>query len=475
MSTLRSVSEVAEALNLSPQQVRALCRQGKLPAERVANNWIIDINSPEYKMLRPLSDDFQPNFHAQRSNKPVALSFFSGAMGLDLGLEAAGFEIRLACEFDKHCQRTIKLNKPELPLIGDITQYSKAEILEYAGLSESDDVDLVAGGPPCQAFSTAGNRQGFNDARGNVFLHYIDLALSIRPKFIMIENVRGLLSAPMQHRPHSMRDESFPPLKEDELRGGALSFVLNRLESEGYNCSFNLYNSANYGSPQVRERVIIICSRDGEAPPFIPPTHSEDAQGGLPKWKTFKEAVTGLTEHNHINFPEKRLKYYRMLSAGENWRALPDEIQREALGKSYFSGGGKTGFLRRIAWNKPSPTLVTHPAMPATDLAHPEEDRPLSVEEYKRIQEFPDSWQLSGKLLEQYKQVGNAVPRSLATAAGKLVMSLLNGESVDSPAAFPYSRYKKTDHNTWRAEFERTIRKAREQEEGLWQQEIPSL
>lgn len=456
MSTLKSVSEVAALLDISPQQVRSLCRSGKLPGEQIANNWIIDIDNYQFKALRPLA--LENNHNNQRSpevGKPIALSFFSGAMGLDLGLEEAGFDIRLACESDKHCQRTIKLNKPDLPLIGDITKYSKSDILAHSGLSENDDIDLVAGGPPCQAFSTAGNRQGFNDARGNVFLHYVDLALQLTPKFIMIENVRGLLSAPMKHRPHSMRDDSYPPLEEDELRGGALSFVLKRLESEGYKCSFNLYNSANYGSPQIRERVIIMCSRDTGLPPFIPPTHSESGQFGLKKWRTFKSATLGLGEHTHINFPEKRLKYYRMLKPGENWRALPEAIQREALGKSYFSGGGKTGFLRRIHWHKPAPTLVTHPAMPATDLAHPEENRPLSIEEYKRIQEFPDNWQLAGKLLEQYKQVGNAVPKSLALAAGKLIKALLNEEKVESILDFPYSRYKNTDHLAWKAQFDR--------------------
>ena len=99
-------------------------------------------------------------------------------------------------------------------------------------------------------------------------------------------------------------------------------------------------------------------------------------------------------KHQHLNFPKNRLKYYKKLKAGQNWRNLSIPLQKEALGKSYFSGGGKTGFLRRLDWNKPSPTLVTDPMMPATDLAHPTQDRPLSIEEYKRIQEFPDNWKL---------------------------------------------------------------------------------
>ena len=197
----------------------------------------------------------------------------------------------------------------------------------------------------------------------------------------------------MDHRPHDQRGDGYPDLTADELKGGALNFVINRLEKSGYGYSFNLYNSANFGTPQIRERVIIICSRDGKKPPFLTPTHSEQGDHGLPKWRSLKPCISNIKKHEHLNFPEKRLKYYRLLKPGENWKNLPEKLQKEAMGKSYYSGGGKTGFLRRLAWNKPSPTLVTHPAMPATDLAHPTEDRPISVQEYKRIQEFPDSLQ----------------------------------------------------------------------------------
>ena len=119
-----------------------------------------------------------------------------------------------------------------------------------------------------------------------------------------------------------------------------------------------------------------------------------------------------------------------MLKPGQNWRNLPVDLQKEALGKSYYAGGGKTGFLRRLAWEKPSPTLVTHPAMPATDLAHPEEDRPLSIEEYRRLQEFPNSWKFAGPLVQQYKQVGNAVPHSLGKSLGQHLIKYLNGEKI---------------------------------------------
>jgi DNA (cytosine-5)-methyltransferase 1 len=119
--------------------------------------------------------------------------------------------------------------------------------------------------------------------------------------------------------------------------------------------------------------------------------------------------------------------------------------------KSYFSGGGKTGFFRRLAWDKPSPTLVTSPTMPATDLAHPKEDRPLSIQEYKRIQQFPDDWILKGNLIAQYKQIGNAVPVGLGKSLGLTLIDHLNGTKNDLSKFkdFPYSRYKNTKDDEW--------------------------
>jgi DNA (cytosine-5)-methyltransferase 1 len=474
MSTHVTIKEAANILNISEQRVRTLCRSGTLSATKFGRSWMLEPESVKNYGLKTshmvAEDHASYTVPSQNKDKPIALSFFSGAMGLDIGIEKAGFDVRLACEIDKYCRQTIALNRPEMALLSDINDYSKQDILDASGLTVMDDVDLIIGGPPCQAFSTAGKRKAFNDDRGNVFLKYIDLALELNPKYIVIENVRGLLSCPMDHRPHDQRGPEFPDLTADELKGGALNFILSKLKNSGYAYSFNLYNSANFGTPQIRERVIIVCSRDGKTPPYLTPTHSENEEYGLPKWKTFKQAVKGLTEHQHLNFPEKRLKYYRLLKQGENWRNLPEKLQKEALGKSFFAGGGKTGFLRRLAWNKPAPTLVTHPAMPATDLAHPVEDRPLSIQEYKRIQEFPDKWILAGPLIQQYKQVGNAVPSRLGTAVGKLIYSLLKNEKSEQYLEFKFSRYKNTTNHEWEEQFLRVYNKATQPH--LTQQEI---
>lgn len=466
MSTYITTKEAADLLNVSVQRVRTLCRSKAIPAKKFGRSWVIDSDNLKHygiKNAHMIAED-HPSYDAtsEANNKPIALSFFSGAMGLDLGLEKAGFDIRLACEVDKFCRQTIALNKPNMALLGDINLYSKNDILDAAGLTDSDDIDLMVGGPPCQAFSTAGKRKAFNDDRGNVFIKYIDLALELKPKYLVIENVRGLMSCPLEHRPHDQRGEEFPDLSADELKGGALNFIITKLKNSGYSYSFNLYNSANFGTPQVRERVIIICSRDGSPPPFLTPTHSDNKEYGLKKWKTFKQATKGLKEHNHLNFPEKRLKYYRLLKPGENWKSLPVDLQKEALGKSFYAGGGKTGFLRRLDWNKPSPTLVTHPAMPATDLSHPEENRPLSIQEYKRIQEFPDTWELSGPLIQQYKQVGNAVPNSLGYAVGVHILHLLKGNEPQQFLGFKFSRYKNTSNVEWERQFNIALKNATE-------------
>lgn len=462
MGTEVSIKDAAAQLKISEQRARTLCRQGVLESRKIGNSWVILQKSIDtYGLVsgHRIAEDHPAYNVSATARKPIALSFFSGAMGLDLGIEKAGFHVRLACEVDKYCRQTIALNRPDTALLGDINDYAAEDVRRAAGLSVEDDIDLIVGGPPCQAFSTAGKRQGLSDERGNVFLKYLDLALELKPKYLVIENVRGLLSCPMEHRPHHLRGDGFPDLAEDELKGGALNFILRKLDKSGYGYSFNLYNSANFGTPQVRERVIIICSRDGKKPPYLVPTHSQDGAFDLPKWKTLRSCLGNIDKHHHLNFPEKRLKYYRLLKPGQNWRNLPEDLQKEALGKSFYAGGGKTGFLRRLDWEKPSPTLVTHPAMPATDLAHPEEDRPLSIEEYKRIQEFPDSWQLAGPLIQQYKQVGNAVPLSLGAAVGSLVMNLLSGNKVVNFRDFNYSRYRNTSHEEWMCEFRQQISK----------------
>ena len=111
----------------------------------------------------------------KKGKELTSLSFFSGCLGLDLGLEKAGIHQILACDFDKHCRNTIKLNRPDLPVIDDLNNYEAEDIRKIAGLRKKQRPTLIVGEPPCQAFSTAGKRQAFKDPRGNVFLKYVQL------------------------------------------------------------------------------------------------------------------------------------------------------------------------------------------------------------------------------------------------------------------------------------------------------------
>lgn len=368
----------------------------------------------------------------------IALSFFSGALGLDIGMERAGIKSLLFCEIDKKCRMTIEANRPDAALLGDITKISASKVREYAGLTDHDKVDIVFGGPPCQAFSTAGARRAFGDERGNVFLKYLDLARDLNPTYLVIENVRGLLST------------AWPTRKGgNSVRGGALAHILDRLSDMGYEVSFELYNAANFGAPQIRERVVLIAKK-GSKVAKLTPTHSTDKTWDLPAWFTFGEAIRGLTECHHTEFPEDRARYLRMLGEGQYWKDLPEDIQPVAMGKSFNLGGGKTGFYRRIWFDRPCPTLVTSPTMPATYLCHPTETRPLSVEEYKRVQGFPDDYQICGTLVDQYKQIGNAVPLALGEAIGRTLIADMRGETIDEKwDGFPYSRYRRTNESTW--------------------------
>ena len=384
------------------------------------------------------------------------LSFFSGALGLDLGLERSGLVPLSVNEFDPLICETIRKNKPSLRLYDfDIRNLTAASLRKDLKI-KTGELFAVVGGPPCQAFSTAGRRLGLNDDRGNVFLHFINLILDLQPKYAVFENVRGLLSAPLVHRPHELRGPSHPALTARELPGGALLQILGMLEAGGYATTFNLYNSANYGVPQVRERLIFFASRDGSALPFIHPTHSQDADSGLQRWRTVRDAISALPALpiEVGRFPEKRLPYFSMLKAGQNWRDLPVDVQREAMGESWYANGGKTGFYRRLSWEKPSPTLVTRPTMPATALCHPDELRPLSVQEYAAIQTFPIDYSFSGKLDDKYRQIGNAVPPVFGEAIGRHLLQFDNGELSEKHLPQRYSRYSGTDHASWRTAIE---------------------
>lgn len=457
IDNLMTIQEVATYLKVTPQYTRKLVKEEKLNATRLGSQWVVTKEDLE-KYIKDYDVLIEPDDHTRRGEEIpdiVALSFFSGAMGLDIGMSNGGIDALLACEFNKYCRMTIEKNHPDMALIGDINKYEPEEILRFAGIPEGRKVDVIFGGPPCQAFSTAGARRALDDERGNVFLRYIEIVEKIRPTYVVIENVRGLLSAPYPYKDI-----------EEPIKGGALCVILDSLKEAGYTISFELYNAANFGAPQIRERVVMIGKLGNDKVPYLTPTHEEKNDYGLHPWRTLADAVDGIEnkEQHFIEFPEKRLKFYRMLKQGQYWKDLPEEAQKEAMGAKLKLGGGKTGFYRRLSFSKPSPTLVTDPTMPATDLGHPIEDRPLSVEEYSRIQEFPDEWTICGPIKEQYRQIGNAVPIKLGEAIARTIIADMNGEEQQVIEGFPFSRYKNTNDITWRVAMNQAIDKARKEQ-----------
>ena len=244
------------------------------------------------------------------------ISLFSGAMGLDLGVEAAGFDIRVCVEMNKWAAKTIRRNT-DIPVIEkDITEVTTAEILKAGGL-EKEEVTLVIGGPPCQAFSTAGKQLGLADFRGNVIIQYLRVISEIKPKYFILENVRGLLSARLNFVPDEY--EEYRNIKD--IKGSVIHFLTEEFKKCGYCISYALLNAANYGVPEKRERVIMI-GHLGSRVPIPRPTHSENGDYGTLKWNTLGDAIgdlAGNIEHTFIPLRSQSLEFIKLLKEGENW------------------------------------------------------------------------------------------------------------------------------------------------------------
>lgn len=356
------------------------------------------------------------------------LSLFSGAMGHDLGMEAAGFNIFGCLEIDKWACSTIRANRPEIPLIeDDIRNWSGKRICNEFGISK-DEISVIVGGPPCPSFSTAGRRQSFNDPRGQVMFDFLRIVNELKPPLFVMENVRGILSASLKHRPLNGRTRHDSPLSDDERKGSVLRLLNEEFRKMGYTVTAELVNAANYGTPQKRERVIFLGSRTGFQ--ITMPIGDFAVEGGLfqKPWRTLKDAIGDLNryEHEYTPYTESRLQYLRLLKEGQNWKDLPSDLIPNAMGGAYKSGGGKVGFYRRLSYDKPCPTVPTSPVQKSTCLCHPTELRPLSVREYARVQQFPDDWIFHGSTAKKYQQIGNAVPVGLGFVIGKTLRRYLD-------------------------------------------------
>lgn len=330
-------------------------------------------------------------------SKITNIELFAGAGGLALGLEQAGIEGVAFVEFNHKACDTLRRNRPGWNVIeGDV---HGVDFTPYRG-----KVDLVSGGAPCQAFSYAGKRRGFGDVRGTLFAEFARCVSETVPKMFLFENVKGMLS-------HD--------------GGRTFQTILHTFESLGYQVQHRVLNACYHGVGQRRERLIVVGVRDDLTASV---SFSYPEPDGKPT--VLLDVLQNVPDSPYPPYSERKRKVMELVPPGGCWVDLPDNVAREYMGKSYFSGGGRRGMARRIAWDEPCLTLTTSPSQKQTERCHPDETRPFTVREYARIQSFPDEWQFVGTLSDQYRQIGNAVPVELARRVGVEIVRALQGCDV---------------------------------------------
>jgi len=376
------------------------------------------------------------------------VSVFSGAGGLDLGLEAAGWHPLAQIECDADAVGTLELaarrraksaDAPESLIIGRRIEEVKASSLRKQLGLKPGELELIAGGPPCQPFTTHGLRQALLDRRAAevwpTYLEYID---EFVPRALLIENVDGLLSAALKHRPLAQRGRGTEPLSFEEMKGSFLHWLLNELANRGYTVAWGLAEAADYGVPQMRQRTIIIGVR-GSAPCYLPSARF-GLQGQAP-FRTLRDATSNLAELGPVQpLSERKSKVYSTIPAGGNWRDLPIDVQESTMGRAHFAEGGKSGWWRRLSWDAPTPTILGMPDHSSTALIHPDEVRCLSVYECAAAQSFPEGTEFAGTARSQYQQIGNAVPPLLGSALGEQIATFLAGNAINVPEPPPWRR-----------------------------------
>lgn len=386
--------------------------------------------------------------------KFTAIDLFSGAGGISLGLEAAGYDVLFASDIDGASAKTHRKNFPKTHFhLGDIRELDASDVLKISGVIPGE-LDLLIGGPPCQGFSILGARQ-IDDERNNLFREFFRIGDALRPKCMVIENVPGL--ATMQ-------------------KGHVLEQIVAGFSQLGYLVSFAELLAAQYGVPQMRWRMIFVAFRKdlGIDPRFgFPkPTHGKHKIGDLVPNRTItfeetegfvttKEAIGDFPVVNPgetVNFYNSKpfspyqlemrdglegqlfnhyapklsaanIKRIEALEPGHDWRDLPLELLPEGMRRAKRKD--HTRRYSRMTWEGIPRSIITRFRDPKSgEYTHPEQHRTISIREAARIQSFPDRFVFEGSNSQQYDQVGNAVPPKLAEAIGRAVMNCLKGESV---------------------------------------------
>lgn len=318
---------------------------------------------------------------------------------MSTGLEKAGWEPRLLVDNNKDCIATLRRNhSPELDIRHE--DVTKLHLHEFRG-----QIDLLAGGVPCQAFSQAGLRKGLDDSRGNLFHDFIRLIDECEPRMVLIENVVGLTT-------HN--------------KGATLAYILEKLGKTAthgieYTVQHRILNANDYGVAQKRKRVIMVGIRNDIRTPFVFPTP-------LPIKPVLRDALLDCPVSDGMSYPVAKQAVLDLVPPGGCWVDLPEDVQRRYMGKSLDSGGGKRGIARRMAWEEPCLTLTTSPCQKQTERCHPDETRPFTVREYARIQCFPDTYEFAGSMASRYRQIGNAVAVEVAYHIGRSLRSVIERE-----------------------------------------------
>lgn len=332
-----------------------------------------------------------------------SIELFAGAGGLAIGLEKAGFSHIGLVEFNKAAAETLIANRPKWNVLcEDVEKVAGRDLEKEFGIKRGK-LDLLSGGAPCQSFSYAGKRLGLEDVRGTMFYHYATFLHKLQPKVFLFENVKGLLS-------HD--------------KGKTYRTILNIFEDEGYEVFYRVLNAWDYGNPQKRERLITVGIRKDLAKFF---------KFEFPKPHKYKPVLRDVLldknpdKEHCARYSKAKEKVFALVPPGGYWKDIDPDIAKEYMKTCWDMEGGRTGILRRIGLDEPSLAVLTNPGMKQTDRCHPLEVRPFSVRENARFQSFPESWKFVGKLAEQYRQVGNAVPVNLAKDIGLQIARFLEG------------------------------------------------
>lgn len=403
-----SLNNFADIMGVSRATVDKWIANGKCVVHLDKDNKKFFIAS-ELSSFSEISDMLNNSWAEESVVEPrrtfTSIELFAGGGGLALGIHKAGFKHLLLNEFDKNACATLLKNMPDWNVVQE--DIHNIDFTPYFG-----KVDLLTGGFPCQAFSYAGKRLGFEETRGTLFFELARAVKEIQPKVFMAENVKGLL---------------------EHDSGRTIETIKSVISELGYTLiEPRVLRAILYNVPQKRERLILIAIRNDIAPfvNFKWPSVCGDI-------RTLRDAFfpgelydCDVPKSEGQTYPASKERVMKLVPEGGDWRDLPEKIAKEYMKGSYNLGGGKTGMARRLSMEEASLTLTCSPAQKQTERCHPIETRPLTVREYARIQTFPDNWHFCGSLSAKYKQIGNAVPVNLAWAIGRAVMRLFN--QIDS-------------------------------------------